>query len=104
MLLATSVPRDGPQRQWMPSRGGLSCTGHRQACSYSRAKEPFLGQPEGALVPEVLLRDFFLCAEVKAMFLMACLAPTTSQPLLNTEACEAGGDSEKPGPPEKRSI
>ena len=65
--------------------GGQSCTGYRQPCSDSRAEELFSGQPEGALVPEVLLRDFPRCSGVKATFLAACLAPTTSRPLLNTE-------------------
>lgn len=31
---------------------------YRQPCSYSRDKKPFWGQPEEALVPEVLLGTF----------------------------------------------
>lgn len=80
--------------------GDQSCMGYRQSCFYSRAKEPFLGQPEGALVPEVLLRDFPLCSRVEATFLAVCLAPTMSWPLLTAEGWEAGGDNEKPGPQE----
>lgn len=56
------------------------------------------------MVPELLLRDFPLCSGVEATFLAECLAPTTSRPLLNTEGWEAGGEGEKPGPHEKRSI
>lgn len=72
----------------MPSWGGQSCRGYSQLCSHHKAEGHFSGQWEGALVPEMLLRE--------ATSLATSLAPATSWALLNPEGWEAGGGGEKP--------